>query len=356
MMFLSGADSQKYYKLRDDLSKDYAKGVDNYPNTVDGMMRLLNNYKIPTRYGGGSNRQQMEGGLAFYQGGSSQGQENGKGIRWRGEPGCYHCKALDHTKSNCPELKALEHEIVQFNVEEDHPSPVEGVQNLNVHELSGSGITMVQKKICGLSVLKLNHLYMDSCTSYASTPFREVLDGVSKKDIGLLGHGNAGSTFMGKSGELGDIKNIWVNEDGTANILPLSELTKIYQKTFDSAKSNKFTVHTKGGEVVLENNEIGMPYIDLDKSDHCAALCFIQTVHEIFAGFTKREVEEARSAHEAQAMIGNPTTREFRNMVHANIISNCTVTEQAIKNAELIFGPQLAGVHGRTTRTKPAAV
>ena len=66
IMFLSGSNSQKYYKLRDDLSKDYAKNADNYPNMVDGMMCLLNSYKIPAGYCGGNNRQQVEGGLAFY--------------------------------------------------------------------------------------------------------------------------------------------------------------------------------------------------------------------------------------------------------------------------------------------------
>ncbi len=225
-------------------------------------MRLLNNYKIPAGYADGSNRQQIEGGLAFYQGGSSQGQGNAKGIKWKGETGCYHCKALDHTKSNCPGLKALEDGIDQLNVEEDHPLPEEGVQNLNVHELSNCGVTMVQEKKRRPSILKQNHFHVDSCTLYASTPFKELLDGVSKKDVGLLGHGNAGRFFMGKSGELGDVKNVWLNEDGISNILPLNKLIMIFQVKFVSAKSNKFTVHTKGGVVVLDNNEAGMPYIE----------------------------------------------------------------------------------------------
>jgi hypothetical protein len=45
MMFLSGADKTKFWKLWDELSNDYAKGTDNYPSTLDGMLRLLNNHR-----------------------------------------------------------------------------------------------------------------------------------------------------------------------------------------------------------------------------------------------------------------------------------------------------------------------
>ena len=48
MMFLSGADKSKYWALRNELSNDYAKGIDNYPATLDGMPRLLNNYRSAT--------------------------------------------------------------------------------------------------------------------------------------------------------------------------------------------------------------------------------------------------------------------------------------------------------------------
>jgi hypothetical protein len=73
-------------------------------------------------------------------------------------------------------------------------------------------------------------------------------------------------------------------------------------------------------------------------------------------GFTQREVEEARAAREAQGMIGHPTDRDFLGIVRANYILNCPVTESAVKNANQIFGPDLAGVRGRTVRRPPEAV
>jgi hypothetical protein len=67
-------------------------------------------------------------------------------------------------------------------------------------------------------------------------------------------------------------------------------------------------------------------------------------------GFTKREIEEARKACKAQAMLGHPTNCNFLGMVHSGMISNCPVTANAVTNAHQIFGPDLAGVRGRSVR------
>jgi hypothetical protein len=51
-------------------------------------------------------------------------------------------------------------------------------------------------------------------------------------------------------------------------------------------------------------------------------------------------------------MIGNPTKREFAGMVREKLIINCPVTVHDINNANRIFGPDLANLRGKTTRTK----
>lgn len=55
-------------------------------------------------------------------------------------------------------------------------------------------------------------------------------------------------------------------------------------------------------------------------------------------------------------MIGNPTDREYAGIVHEKLITNCPVTVHDINNANCIFGPDLANLRGRTTRTKPEHV
>jgi hypothetical protein len=157
---------------------------------------------------------------------------------------------------------------------------------------------------------------------------------------------------MDQAGTLEGLSEVWVNEAGIANIVPFAELIKIVRVTFDSEKSDKFTVHTKEGPVELSNNEAGMPYIDLDKSEERAALCFVQTIRQNYEGYTKCEVEAARRAREVQAMVGQPPDREFRKMVSSNRIPNCPITVEAVEHSNKLFGPDLAEVRGRTVRER----
>ena len=65
--------------------------------------------------------------------------------------------------------------------------------------------------------------------------------------------------MMDQAGMLEGLGEVWLNKTGIANIMPFVELIKIVRVTFDSEKSNKFTVHTKEEPVELRNNEAGMP-------------------------------------------------------------------------------------------------
>jgi hypothetical protein len=55
-------------------------------------------------------------------------------------------------------------------------------------------------------------------------------------------------------------------------------------------------------------------------------------------------------------MIENPTECKFVGMAHEKLIAYCPVTMCDIKNARRIFGPNLANLRGKTTRTKPEHV
>ena len=107
-----------------------------------------------------------------------------------------------------------------------------------------------------------------------------------------------------------------------------------------------------------------MPYLDLREFEAKAvlsfapeaALSFVQMVQGNMEGFTKHEVEEARKAREAQAMLGHPTDHDFLGIVRCGMISNCPVTANTVNNVHQIFGPDLAGIRGRTVRRPPESV
>ncbi len=280
---------------------------------------------------------------------------------------CWHCSKTGHYKSDCPELTGDDTE--------------QGVQNLSIEECNeGHGLLMAQdEEECALAqessvcrwangrpqlssgpfgnsggvrdILSPDHLYIDMCATYASTPYAHLLENLKKQLWGLCGHTNSGSSTMDEAGTLGAVKKMWLNKGGLASVILLKILEKIWPVSYHSTKgTNIGVIHADAGDIVVWNNQKGMPYLNLKEVKAEVALCLVQdaikTVYGEMEGFTKQEVEEAKAAHKAQGMLGHPTDREFLGMLCANMIANCNVTESAIKNAHIIFGPNLAGVRG----------
>jgi hypothetical protein len=169
---------------------------------------------------------------------------------------------------------------------------------------------------------------------------------------------------------------VWYIPNGIANIFSMHELEKHYRITYDSWEGF-YQVHTPRGTVKFHKDEQGLPYIDLDKSSKEAATMLMQlgqhaltdqtkgnaehtmlveTVRENFEGFTKNEVLKAKQARRAQAMMGNPSEKDFKGVVSNHLISNCPITVHDITNSRAIHGPALASVRGKTVRRAPAPV
>jgi hypothetical protein len=160
-------------------------------------------------------------------------------------------------------------------------------------------------------------------------------------------------------GNLGAISQVWVNEGGIANIVLLKVLEKVWRTTYDSHRgmnAGHHVIHMDKGDIKVGNNKKGMPYPNLKEVEAEVALSLLQTIRGNMEGFPKQEVDKARAAREAQAMVGYPTDRNFLGMVRANMIPNCPITPTAGKNANVIFSPDLAGVRGTTVRIAPESM
>jgi hypothetical protein len=82
----------------------------------------------------------------------------------------------------------------------------------------------------------------------------------------------------------------------------------------------------------------------------------VQTVRENFKGYTKREILQAKKARRAQAMIGSPSGKDYKEMVSSNIIKNCPITVSDMTNARNIFGPDFASIQEKVVQRTPAPV
>ncbi len=201
------------------------------------------------------------------------------------------------------------------------------------------------------------------------------LKGVKKVREGIKINCNAGSVMSNLKGNYGRLK-VWYVPEGIANIFSMHKLERLYCITYNSW-DGYYVVHTPRGEVTFHKDKQGLPYINLDESDEEAAVLLIQmmeqqdkenkdstkkevtlvqTVHGNYKGFTKREVIKMQEVREAQAMLGNPSKKNFQGLVSGNLIPNCPIARSDISNARKMFGPDLASIRGKTVQRTHAPV
>ncbi len=165
---------------------------------------------------------------------------------------CWHCGKLGHYKTSCPKLQ------------------IEGVQNLNIedcvqeHSLfladDDYGMFQQEKKVItkemhfpwgkrGIrGIPSPHHVYIDTCATFASTPYPHLLTNLKKDEHALMGHSNMGLGGMEMSGEMGAVNQMWLNEGGVATIIPLKVLEKIWPVMYDSRRNGgRFVIHTNQG-------------------------------------------------------------------------------------------------------------
>ena len=80
---------------------------------------------------------------------------------------------------------------------------------------------------------------------------------------------------------------------------------------------------------------------------HKGAVALVQTVQGNYEGYTKREVLKAKEACMAQAMMGNPSKKDYKTVVSNNLIPKCPIMPTDIANARAIFGPDLPSVKAK---------
>jgi hypothetical protein len=217
--------------------------------------------------------------------------------------------------------------------------------------------------------------YLDGCSTVTAFKNKRFLKEIQMVERGIKINCNAGAVVTNKKGKFGRL-NAWYLPDGIANIFSMHELEKMYRITYDSWEGF-YVVHTPRGKVHFHKGEQGLPYIDLTESGHKAAKMllqmvedmkadedrtvevganFVQTVRGNYEGYTKQEVLQAKEARQGQAMLGNPSEKDFQGLVSGNLINNCPISLSDMSNARAIFGPDLASVRGKTVRKKPAPV
>ena len=111
-------------------------------------------------------------------------------------------------------------------------------------------------------------------------------------------------------------------------------------------RNGMFKVHTKQGIVEFIPHESELHYLDL-KDNEEAGVALVTTIRENFEGYTKKQVEGAINACHLQAMLGHPSRKDFKGIVHVNLIVNCPMTTENISHTHQLCGENLARFRGK---------
>ena len=148
---------------------------------------------------------------------------------------------------------------------------------------------------------------------------------------------------------------VWVNENGIANLLSLSMLEKAGCKVSPHTDKNWVVFTHEGDEIAFKRDTgitEGMPYTDL-RTTGKAGLALTETTANNMAGFTKEEVKKAKLSRIMQGRIGHQSTPYFKQILSQNRIKNCPISVTDVNNASVIYGPCKPGVKGWTIRKSP---
>jgi hypothetical protein len=285
-----------------------------------------------------------------------------------GDSYCCICGRTDHWVYECPDLTAEQQAQLHMHIEANPKEPEvqeEGHQLLNV--------SFMQR-----DALPDNWAYLDGCSTVTAFKTDRYLRNMKTLPHGIKINCNADTVVTNKMGSFGWMK-VWYIPNGIANIFSMHKLEKLYRITYDSW-NGYYVVQTPRGDVRFYKDEQGLPYIDLDGSEQEAATMLMQlgmgqhvtfaqsaageiehtmlveTVQANYEGYTKKDIIKAKEAWRAQAMMGNPSKKDYKGVVSNHLISNCPVTHADITNARAMFGPDLPSVQGKTVRRMPAPV
>jgi hypothetical protein len=262
-LLISGADKQRFGKLKDDLANNYFLGSDQYPYTFDKALQVLGNYQAPknmlpyrgspstrvvfiqhgcgTGWGAGQGKEGAgRGGSGSIRsvGGAETSSLSGSSVGERvktnskGESHCYNCGKGDHWAQECPHLSNEQQQQLHMTLE-----GLEGDDEHQEEAYQLMHMTLAQ----GASLLD-NMAYLDGCLTVTAFKLKKYLKEVREWDNGIRINCNAGvvvPNFMGKYGLI----NTWYILEGIANIFSMHELEKKHRITYDSWQGY-YEVHT----------------------------------------------------------------------------------------------------------------
>ena len=330
---IRGADPTRYGTLIADLSNQFAMGINNYPSDITSAYSLLVNYKTP------SNARVRNADH------NNNGATNNNGTTT--------------TTSTSNQTPAAEASAMTFTQDGANASTVEGASDNRNNLAANTGTTLLQHALMLAQVkphsIDPDWILLDSQSTISVFNNPTMLSNIRKSEHVLRAMTNGGYQDSHMVGDFANLGTVWFNSESIANILSLADVTKVCRVTMDSGKEASISVHRKDGSVMKFVEHPSGLYVFDSKSkalgDTTTAYTMVTTVAQQRKLFSPREVSSADVARDLYRKIGRPDEAEFQKILRQNLIRNCPVTPDDARRALLIYGPDIAAIKGKTTRS-----
>jgi hypothetical protein len=306
--------------------------------------------------------------VAFAQRGKRKVDSNNKDDSWQKKATCHHCGETGHIRPNCPILK--DNDDKEADGDKSNTTPKSSKDNKDV-EKKKKNTSFAQPIAESENESKTENQFLKFgfCTTTISAPMnlrdmilldkqstvdlfcnRKLVSHVWETDESVTVHGNGRTLSTKMKAHVTNYSDVWFDSKAITNILSLKNVREKFHVTYDEGS---FQVHKPNGiDIHFRMHADGLHYHDTNNRE----LTMVSTVKSESEGFSKRQLEQAKTARDLQAKVGNPSIQDLKAIIQSNLIVNCPITAEDIDRAEKIYGPSVPILKGKTTRQAPTTV
>jgi hypothetical protein len=225
----------------------------------------------------------------------------------------------------------------------------------NETTLVQQALVLAQAKV--LPEIDPEWILLDSQSTISVFKNPAMLSNIRKSDRTLRAITNGGYQDSDMLGDFPNLGEVWYNRNSIANILSLAEVRKVCRITMDSGIEPSIIVHRLDRTVMkFCEHESGLYVYSGNSANNnsVSAYTIVSTVAEQKRMFSQREIQAADAARELYRKLGRPDEAEFQTILRGNSLRNCPITPHDAKRALVIYGPDIATLKGKTTRSDPS--
>jgi hypothetical protein len=367
-LFILHADPIRYGGLITDLQNDYLTEIDKYPKTMTAALSRLTNWK--SQFANIRPNNSTSNGVSFTNvGDTTTGEEATKvattraprAPRSKAHITCFTCQEKGHYSTECPKTKTtMAATGTAGTATANTQSGVELVttaissgefDDLEMHSsfqfiCAGTTLTTASTHI----QIPPTWILLDNQSTIDVFCNKQLLVNIHKTNSTMSIHCNAGVKTTSEIGDLPGYGEVWYHPTGIANILSLSRVrAKGFQVTYENEKNCFILTSPTGRRNGFEQSPKGLYFIDTAATQKLGSV-FVTTVESNKAKFSQRDYLRAIEARKLLCKIGRPSQKTFLHILDKNLLPNCPVTHRDAMNAQIIFGPDIGSLKGKTVR------